>query len=200
MNKQIKRTSMTSDSVRREAELFCNKLKSLSEETARFAKLELTVTGAREIAALIVIEPKNPISAKTIVYWRWTNKATAFTSSKSALYFPLQYVLIEPDGMPGWSEEIKNTIRQLAYYRQLLMRHKPMHKLGSLLKEFLVDIFSAVETDRLNFKLKRQKRVVRKGDLSQLRSDETINATVKLRLGEFTSLLSFLDFHAINKS
>ncbi|GAU89083.1 hypothetical protein RvY_01678 [Ramazzottius varieornatus] len=171
---------------------FWNKLKSLSEQTAKFARSELTVTRAREIAALIVTDPNKPIKAKTIVYWRQTKKEPVFVSSKSALYFPLQYALIVPDGMHGWSEEMKDKISQLAYYRHLLMRHKSMHMLGPLLNEFVVDIFSAVETDRLDYLRKQQKRVVEKDDLSKLRSDETTSADGEVKIGRVYLTSEFL--------
>ena len=102
---------------------FWNKLKQLSQETAQFAGLEVSVTEARKIAALIVIDPNEPVKTKTIVYWKQTDNEPVFISLKSDLYFPLQYVLVAPDGTPRWSEDYgeKHNITQLGFHRQLMM-------------------------------------------------------------------------------
>ena len=174
---------------------FWNKLKQLSTETAQFARLEITVTETREIAALIVLDPNEPVKPKTIVYWKHTDNEPVFISSKSDLYFPLQYVLVAPDGTPGWSIEYgkRNGITQLAFYRQLLMRHEPLHSLGPLLNEYIVDIFSAVETDRLNFsRIHHQEEVMKKGDLAKLKDDETINAEGNVKIGRVYLSSEFL--------
>ena len=142
------------------------------------SNLILHVTVSREIAAFIVLDPNEPVKPKTIVYWKRTDNKPVFISSKSDLYFPLQYVLIAPDDTPGWSVDYgkRNNITQLVFYRQLLMRQETLHLLGPLLNEYIVDIFSAVETDRLNFLRVHQKQVMKKGDLANLRNDETIAA------------------------
>ena len=183
---------------------FWNKLKQLSSETAEFARLEITVTESREIAALIVLDPNEPVKPKTIVYWKRTDNKPVFISSKSDLYFPLQYVLIAPDDTPGWSVDYgkRNNITQLAFYRQLLMRQETLHLLGPLLNEYIVDIFSAVETDRLNFLRVHQKQVMKKGDLVNLRNDETIAADGDTKIGRVYSTLhqSFWVHRVISKS
>lgn len=46
---------------------FWNKLQQLSKETARYARLEITVTEARETAALVVLDPNQPVKTKSIV-------------------------------------------------------------------------------------------------------------------------------------
>ena len=54
----------------------------------------------------------------------------------------------------------------LKHYRQLLFRHTPLHYLGPLLNEFLVDVYSAVEDQKLLFVKYNQKKVCPCRDLS----------------------------------
>ncbi|GAU87269.1 hypothetical protein RvY_00148 [Ramazzottius varieornatus] len=66
------------------------------------------------------------------------------------------------------------------------------HRLGPLFNEYLVDMFNAIETDRLDFRHKQQKRVVRKSDLKRIRRDETVSAEGSLQPGRTYLTSDFL--------
>ena len=152
------------------------KFQLLSEQDAVHARLDLSVSIAHEIAAIIVVDPNEPIQSRVVVCWKKTDNEPVFISTKSGLYFPLQYVLINPEGQPGWDVEYgkKNKITMLQFYRQILLRHKLLHNFGGLLNEFLVDFFSAIECDRLEYLRKLQQSVTPKKALVAYLSDDTI--------------------------
>lgn len=87
-------------------------------------------------------------------------------------YDALQYPLLFPHGDIGWNDSIPisgHGIRQRVSMRQyycfhLMMRRvnlnsNPLHLGGRLLQQFLVDMWSKVETNRLNYIAKNQQKL-----------------------------------------
>ena len=71
-------------------------------------------------------------------------------------YFPLTYVLLFPEGgVSGWHRELKSTIGNritlAQWVTQLLVREPRFQQLGPLVNEFLIDVFSCIEDQRLTF-------------------------------------------------
>ena len=176
---------------------FWHQFKLLSEQSAKYARLELSVTTSREIAAILVVDANQPIQNKVIVCWRKTTNDAVFIDSKSPLYLPLQYILICPCGTPGWDIEYKkkNRITQLSFYRQLLLRHKPLHMMGPLLNEYMVDFFSTIESERLDFLRSQQKYVAKCNDVAQLlywRNDDSVRGEGEVKCGRVYLSSEFL--------
>ena len=170
------------------------KFRLLSEWNAVNARLDLSVSTAHEVAALIVVDPNEPIQSRVVVCWRKTDNEPVFISTKSGLYFALQYVLINPTGQPGWDIEYgkTNKLTMLQFYRQILLRHKVLHSLGGLLNEFIVDFFSAIECDRLEYLRKLQQSVTPKKALLTYLSDDTISGDGGAKCGRVYLSSEFL--------
>ena len=71
-------------------------------------------------------------------------------------YFPLTYPLLFPHGgICGWHSNLKSTtghkIFLIQWVTQLLLREPRFQKLGPLVNEFLIDVFSCIEDQRLSF-------------------------------------------------
>ncbi|XP_055342715.1 uncharacterized protein LOC129591184 [Paramacrobiotus metropolitanus] len=152
-----------------------SEFQQLYQECPDHARLELTETVSNEIAALIVFDKNEPIQERSIICWKKTSAAPTFIRSTSNLYLPLQYVLICPCGEPGWSPKYKelHNLTQLAFHRQMILRHKILHYFGGLFNEFIVDMYSSVEEKRLDYIRENQLRYIKENDLL---FDETINA------------------------
>ena len=144
----------------------------LSAETASEARLELKETNLHEIAGIIIQDKRKPPEPRAVVCWKTGETQGTFISSISPLYMPLQYPLICPRGEPGWSVKYKEQtgLTQLAYYRQIILRHNHLHLFGSLLNEFAINFFTAVEEQRLEYIRNNQLR----GCQQDLINDETI--------------------------
>lgn len=71
-------------------------------------------------------------------------------------YFPLTFPLLFPHGrVSGWHTELKSTtghkISLAQWVTQLLMTEPRFEKLGPLVNEFLIDVYSCIEDQRLSF-------------------------------------------------
>ena len=151
-----------------------NEFKRLAEEPAQEARLELSVSDTNEIAAVIVPDRNGEIHERTLVCWKHAEDKPKFIDVTSPLFLPLHYVLICPAGTPGWSpfpKTAKKKITMLQFYRQMVLRSKALHLLGRLFNEFIVDIYSGIEENRLNWIRRNQSNICKKQDL-QLSNDE----------------------------
>ena len=103
-----------------------------------------------EIAA--IINPYNLTDIQPrqiIIYFKGTEQGQ-FINILSLLYEPLQYPLLFPHGTYGWSPQLdKHT--QCNYYRYRLLTEPRFRLLGHLTCEYLVDMYSRVEEERLNY-------------------------------------------------
>ena len=151
-----------------------NEFKRLAEQPAQKARLELSVFDTNEIAAVIVPDRNGEIHERTLVCWKHAEDKPKFIDVTSPLFLPLHYVLICPAGTPGWSPFptiAKKKITMLQFYRQMVLRSKALHLLGRLFNEFIVDIYSGIEENRLNWIRRNQSNICKKQDL-QLSNDE----------------------------
>ena len=80
--------------------LECNPLfqqfKLLADEPSEEARLEITVSNTREIAAIIVPSRNGDIRKRAVVCWKTTEEQATFIEVISPLLVPLHYVLICP--------------------------------------------------------------------------------------------------------
>ena len=147
----------------------CNPLlkefKRLAEDPVEEARLELSVNSSEEIAAIIIPDRNDLVKKKTIVCWKKTTNKPTFIQATNPLYMPLHYVLICPLGTPGWNSENSKQISMLIFYRQIILRCKTLHMLARLFNEFCVDIFSAIENNRLGWVRHNQQKIMKKMDL-----------------------------------
>ena len=137
----------------------------MAEQPSDEARLELTFNANEEIAAVIVPDKNEIIKKKTVVCWRKTSNEPSFIKGTNPLYMPLHYVLICPYGTPGWTINDAKKISMLTYYRQIILRCEALHILGRLLNEFCVDMYSAIENNRLGWIRHNQQKILRKSDL-----------------------------------
>ena len=78
-------------------------------------------------------------------------------------YFPLTFVLLFPHGGgSGWRADLKSTagskLSVAQWTTQLVLRELPFQQLGPLVNEFLIDVFSAIEDQRLSFPAHNQEK------------------------------------------
>ncbi|CUS06725.1 unnamed protein product [Tuber aestivum] len=67
----------------------------------------------------------------------------------SPFYEPLQYPIFFPEGTLGWSPDAP--MSQIRWYRGLLTTEKRFLQFGRLTREYLVDMYSHVEDERLSY-------------------------------------------------
>ena len=153
--------------------LRCNPLfqqfKLLADEPSEEARLEITISDNREIAAIIIPNRNGEMKNRAIVCWKTTEQQATFIEVTSPLFLPLHYVMICPQGTPGWSLYLQiggRKISMLMFYRQMVLRCSTLHLFGSFFNEFCVDIFSAIEENRLNWIKFNQSKILRKEDLN----------------------------------
>ena len=154
-----------------------HQFKKLADEPSQEARLELTVSDTNEIAAVIVPNRFGEIHERTLVSWKYGTDKPTFIKVTSALFLPLHYVLICPEGTLGWSpegEKGRNKITMLQFYRQMVLRCTALHLLGRLFNEFCVDIFSAIEENRLGWIRLNQSKICKRQDLQFSNTDGRI--------------------------
>ena len=81
---------------------------------------------------------------------------TATIDFRDRDYFPLTYPLLFPHGaVCGWYPDMKSTtghkISLTQWLTQLLVTEPRFQKLGPLVNEFVIDVFSCIEDQRLSF-------------------------------------------------
>jgi Helitron helicase-like domain at N-terminus len=86
-----------------------------------------------------------------------------FVDILSPLYEPLQYPLLFPFGDPGWSREGSRLFQpprsQCQWYRFRLLNEPRFLQFGRLTCEYIVDMYSRIEDERLQY--------IREGKLRQ---------------------------------
>lgn len=86
---------------------------------------------------------------------------TATIDFRDKNYFPLTYPLLFPHGaICGWHPEMKSTtghkITLAQWVTQLLATEPRFERMGPLTNEFLIDVFSCIEDQRLSFHVYNQ--------------------------------------------
>ena len=97
-------------------------------------------------------------TTRTVVYWKHGESRPTFINPLNPLYEPLQYPLFYPHRTNGWHINLYSLsppayakISLIEYYHQRVLTESWFGMLGRLLNEYLVDMFSSVEDNRLNY-------------------------------------------------
>ena len=131
------------------------------------------------------------------MFWKTSDQQPTFIQTTNILYEPLQYPLFFPHGCPGWhcdlltlnSDHSARKVSQIEYYRQRILTDERFGMLGRLLNEYLVDMFSSVEDNRLSYIRNNQDRRI----AVQSEIDETIQAEGGYRTGRVYLPSSFME-------
>lgn len=112
--------------------------------------VELKDPGANgEVAAIIHSNNLTEISPRSVVIWHCSGSTARPISILSPYYEPLQYPLFFPHGTPGWCPS--SPMSQIWWYRARILVEPRFQLHGRLFNEYLVDMFSRVEDERLSF-------------------------------------------------
>jgi hypothetical protein len=96
-----------------------------------------------------------------------------YVRSSDQRFYPLTFPLLFPRGqVEGWHKDLRacrpaaqgtkpKKLSRQKWARQVVMRRKHLHAMGPLLNEFLLDVASNIEDDRLRWIKKNQKTVQR---------------------------------------
>lgn len=136
------------------------------------AALELSDATARgDFAVVMHASNSTQINPRRILIWHNNDQDPTFIPTFSRHYEPLQYPVLFPHGTPGWgltpdatdSFRLKNTLpfTQRQWYRSLLLREPRFIDFGRLGSEYICDMYSRIEEERLQF--------IRRGRISQAR-------------------------------
>ena len=136
---------------------FLNKVRSAmaSTDASSYAVfLDQPSTGG-EIAAIVSAQNLSNIQGRRIVVTRTDSRPVSeFIDIMSPSYEPLQYPLLFPFGSVGWSRRNAFGFTQIEWYRARLLQDPIFSRMGPLVCEWAVDMYSRVEEDRLAY-LKR---------------------------------------------
>lgn len=112
--------------------------------------LELfTPTAAGEVAALVHANNIQRVHPRSILIYRQHQTRPTVINILNPLYEPLQYPLFFPHGTPGWG--LEQDLTQIRWYRARLTVEPRFLVLGRLCGEYLVDMYSRVEDERLDY-------------------------------------------------
>ncbi|CAG8840893.1 36230_t:CDS:1, partial [Racocetra persica] len=121
---------------------------------------ENTSTG--EIAAIIHANNTVNLSPRSIIIWRQSDTAPKFINILSSQYEPLQYPLLFPHGTPGWHANNSYNLSQIDWYCCHLLHEQRFLVFGRLTSEYLVDMYSRVEEERLTYILNEKNKLKKK--------------------------------------
>ena len=161
---------------------FIHSLRRLAQTANANAILELnTTTAGNEIAAIIHTDNTTGIGPRSVSVHYYTDDQPTFVNSLNPLYESLQYPLFFPHGTPGWHPG--HHLSQIWYYRLMYLQHARFTEAGRLANEYLVDMYSRVEEERLSFLRFNQPRPG---------TDEAVDAEGGPQLGQIYLPSSFL--------
>ena len=144
-----------------------------------------------DIAVIIPAESTDIPSNKDIVVYRNasqrpTGKTIMKINDKHPMYDPLMYVLMFPYGNKGWelgsfssSNKQNKKCTTLQYYKYHLIpwgdtTFDVVHRMGRLFQQYIVDMYTKIECDRLQYTRHNQARL--HAELYQGLPDATITA------------------------
>ena len=124
-----------------------------------------------ELAAIINTHNLSVVDTRKIVFFRRGGRQPQFVDILSRQYEPLQYPLFFPHGTPGWGRSMTSRsgisgqlnwdpdmpgddscpYTQIEWYRGLLLTEPRFLTFGRLTCEYVVDMYSRTEDDRLNY-------------------------------------------------
>jgi hypothetical protein len=156
--------------------------------------LELSDVGQNgDFAVLMHAANSTSINPRSVVVWQNRDAQPTFMPIYSRHYEPLQYPLLFPHGTLGWgltetsSGQYLNTLSltQREWYRSRLLSDKRFLTFGRLSCEYICDMYSRVEEERLSFIRNSKKTVARAsedgphvGAEGELDLDEQCNITL----------------------
>ena len=104
-----------------------------------------------EVAALISAHNLAEVRGRKIVVRNRNTNREDFVDLLSPSYEPLQYPVLFPCGTAGWSVQNPQRLSQINWYKSRLLQEPRFKLFGRLACEYLVDMYSRVEEQRLQF-------------------------------------------------
>lgn len=140
--------------------------------------IELSIPpGGQEIAAIINTDNLRHVTPRKIAFFRHGGQQPRFVPILSPQYEPLQYPLLFPHGTLGWgcteSSQRYLPCTQIQWYRHLLLTEPRFNVLGRLACEYIVDMFSRAEEERLSY-LREGRRM----QSTSMRMEEAADSTI----------------------
>jgi hypothetical protein len=138
-----------------------------SIEDATPAALELCDVSANgDFAAVMHAPCSTTFKPRSILVWQNNHEEPTFIPIFSRHYEPLQYPLLFPHGTPGWGlteGPSRKLIRSMPYtqrqwYRGHLLTDERFTIFGRLTSEYLCDMYSRIEEERLDYIRRSQDR------------------------------------------
>ena len=173
---------------------FARGLRQLGQEPAEDVSLHVEWNDESSEIRAIIHCGDSSVGQRTVVFWKRSELAPTFMSPLDRLYESLQYPLFFPHFCCGWFPRLTSTrpsyqrVTQIEYYRQWLLAEPRFGLLGRLLNEYLVDMFSSVEDNRLNYVRQHFQTQI----AAQCELDETIEAEGGARAGRVYLPASFM--------
>ena len=143
-------------------------------------ELRATTTGG-DIAALIHSNNLHQVDPRSILIQYNGSLTRQKIDILSPFYEPLQYPLFFPAGTLGWSPDAPKS--QIRWYRGLLTTEKRFLQFGHLAGEYLVDMYSRVEDERLSY--------IRRALQQQMNQIEDFQYSNSQDLEEYSALESY---------
>lgn len=139
-----------------------------SETTSALEIFDASSNG--DFAAIMHAANTTTIRPRSILIWRNSEERPAFVSILTRHYEPLQYPILFPHGTRGWGlsapdpshpENVSNTLgfTQREWYKGRLLTDDRFLTFGRLCSEYLCDMYSRIEEERLGY--------IRRGRLSR---------------------------------
>ena len=150
--------------------------------------LELSDVGQNgDFAALLHAANSTSIKPRSVVVWRNRDAEPTFMPIYSRHYEPLQYPLLFPHGTPGWgltemgNGQYENTLAltQKEWYHSRILSDDRFLTFGRLTCEYLCDMFSRMEEERLNF-IRKSKRSIARNDPREIDVDDAEQTDISL--------------------
>lgn len=111
-------------------------------------ELHTSVAGG-EIAAIIHGNNLHQVHPRGVLIQQNGHSIPQKIDILSSLYEPLQYPVFFPHGTQGWSPEAM--MSQIRWYRSRMLSEVRFQQFGRLAGEYLVDMYSRVEDERLSY-------------------------------------------------
>jgi hypothetical protein len=132
-------------------------VKKLQDAASHAGEAEFEVTLAHsvandELAAVLNASNLQSINPRRITYRAKGNDNHQYLSIFSAFYEPLQYPLLFPHGTYGWGTGRRETnLTQIKWYRSRILSEPRFALFSRVAQEYMVDMYSRVEEERINF-------------------------------------------------
>lgn len=124
-------------------------------------ELRDTVAGG-DVAAILHTDMGAAVEPRSVVIWRHGQRDSTPVNILSSQYEPLQYPVFFPHGTPGWQMKTYPRCSQIWWYRMRILREYRFKLFGRLLNEYVVDMYSRVEDERLMYLRDGRKKQYRK--------------------------------------